>query len=190
VLRHELGHTIGARHEHTRPEAGTCYEDSDWRPLTSYDAFSVMHYPQCHGRGDWALILTAKDKFGAACLYGATAATSFDLAGCPGGAPTRTAKPRERKTAMSGIDGDWLMADEGGVLTIKDGQWHHPRQGVADIVKGQGAASYEVQYPQSRGVICSYVVRKMAGSRLFLEASDPTQPADYCPSGVLTSVDE
>jgi hypothetical protein len=73
ILRHELGHTLGFRHEHTRPEAGTCFEDSNWRPLTSYDAFSVMHYPQCNGRGDWSLILTDKDKSASACLYGAAA---------------------------------------------------------------------------------------------------------------------
>jgi serine protease len=71
VLRHELGHTLGARHEHTRPESGTCFEDQAWRPVTNYDAFSVMHYPQCNGRGDWTLRLTELDKNGVACVYGA-----------------------------------------------------------------------------------------------------------------------
>jgi serine protease len=71
ILRHELGHTLGWRHEHTRPESGTCFEDNEWRPLTSYDSFSVMHYPQCNGAGDWSLTLTNFDKNGAACLYGA-----------------------------------------------------------------------------------------------------------------------
>jgi hypothetical protein len=70
ILRHELGHALGWRHEHTRPESGTCFEDNDWRPLTSYDRFSVMHYPQCNGGGDWSLTLTDLDKNGAACVYG------------------------------------------------------------------------------------------------------------------------
>ena len=64
ILRHELGHTLGFRHEHTRPESGTCFEDADWRPLTDYDAFSVMHYPQCNGGGDWSLKLTDCDNKG------------------------------------------------------------------------------------------------------------------------------
>lgn len=71
VLRHELGHTLGFRHEHTRPESATCYEDSSWRALTSYDVASVMHYPHCNGTGDWSLELTATDGDGAAALYGA-----------------------------------------------------------------------------------------------------------------------
>jgi serine protease len=78
ILRHELGHTIGARHEHTRPEAGTCFEDADWHPLTSYDAFSVMHYPQCNGLGDWSLVLTPKDKSGVACVYGPASGFTMD----------------------------------------------------------------------------------------------------------------
>lgn len=70
VLRHELGHTLGARHEHTRPESGACFEDNNWIPVTNYDAFSVMHYPQCKGLGDWTLNLTLMDQNGIACEYG------------------------------------------------------------------------------------------------------------------------
>ena len=69
VITHELGHTLGFRHEHTRPEAGQCYEDSSWRPLTPYDSTSVMHYPQCGGTGP-ALTMSARDREGAAALYG------------------------------------------------------------------------------------------------------------------------
>ena len=69
VLRHELGHTIGFRHEHTRPESGTCFEDNNWRALTAYDSSSVMHYPQCNGTQNGDLVLTNLDKSGAHSLY-------------------------------------------------------------------------------------------------------------------------
>jgi serine protease len=70
VLGHELGHVLGFRHEHTRPEAAKCFEDSRWRGLTPYDSASIMHYPHCNGSSsdlDW----TARDAQGAAALYGA-----------------------------------------------------------------------------------------------------------------------
>ncbi|AGC47060.1 hypothetical protein MYSTI_05784 [Myxococcus stipitatus DSM 14675] len=69
ILRHELGHTLGFRHEHTRPEAGVCFEDNQWRGLTPYDSGSVMHYPQCNGTNTWNLTLTNLDKQGAGILY-------------------------------------------------------------------------------------------------------------------------
>ena len=71
ILRHELGHTLGFRHEHTRPESGTCFEDSNWRALTTYDSASVMHYPQCNGSQSGDLVITAKDTQGIQALYGA-----------------------------------------------------------------------------------------------------------------------
>ncbi len=69
ILGHELGHTLGFRHEHTRPEAGTCFEDNNWRPLTPYDSSSIMHYPQCNGTSS-NLSMTATDRQGAVTLYG------------------------------------------------------------------------------------------------------------------------
>ena len=86
ILLHELGHTLGFVHEHTRPEAGT-WEETDgtgcftplgsyWRAVTPYDSGSVMNYPWCHADAsldftrDFAL--TGRDKEGAAALYGAS----------------------------------------------------------------------------------------------------------------------
>lgn len=69
VMRHELGHTIGLRHEHTRPESGVCFEDNNWAALTAYDSASVMHYPQCNGTQNGDLVLTNLDRTGASILY-------------------------------------------------------------------------------------------------------------------------
>jgi hypothetical protein len=69
ILGHELGHTLGFRHEHTRPEAGTCFEDNNWRPLTPYDSVSIMHYPQCNG-GSENLTFSSLDAQGIKALYG------------------------------------------------------------------------------------------------------------------------
>lgn len=69
IMGHELGHTLGFRHEHTRPEAGTCFEDNNWRPLTPYDSASIMHYPQCNGTSD-DLSFTSYDRQGVQALYG------------------------------------------------------------------------------------------------------------------------
>jgi hypothetical protein len=93
VVRHELGHVLGFRHEHTRPEAGTCFEDNAWRALTSYDRASIMHYPHCNGVGDWSnKPLSALDKQGVAALYGPPSGSSPSPSPAPstGGATTET----------------------------------------------------------------------------------------------------
>lgn len=69
ILGHELGHVLGFRHEHTRPEAATCFESSDWRPLTDYDSSSIMHYPKCNGASA-DMTMSDTDRAGIIKLYG------------------------------------------------------------------------------------------------------------------------
>ncbi len=74
IVAHELGHTLGFRHEHIRPEANAtnCIEDNQFRGLTTYDSASVMHYPQCNGTST-NLAFTTRDQQGVVALYGAPA---------------------------------------------------------------------------------------------------------------------
>lgn len=74
VFRHELGHVLGFRHEHTNPASGTCFEDSNWRSVTPYDQSSVMHYQWCNGVTTADLSLTELDQQGSIELYGLAAA--------------------------------------------------------------------------------------------------------------------
>lgn len=72
VLRHELGHVLGFRHEHIRDQAPMDCPDepmADTRALTEYDAESVMHY-FCGGMGSATLAITELDRQGAEAVYG------------------------------------------------------------------------------------------------------------------------
>jgi hypothetical protein len=73
VLRHELGHVLGLRHEHIRFPGTFCTETGTSRAVTAYDSQSMMHYPWCPGGtnvGD--LEVTARDAQGLRTLYAAT----------------------------------------------------------------------------------------------------------------------
>lgn len=70
-LRHELGHTLGFRHEHiSKSSKGLCPENETFTPVTDYDQLSVMHYPQCGGKNVITnMVLSAMDEDGAKAVY-------------------------------------------------------------------------------------------------------------------------
>lgn len=68
VLRHELGHILGYRHEHIVNIPGCATEGGAWIPITPYTPKSVMHY-FCGGSGSFDLALRDADKRGHRCLY-------------------------------------------------------------------------------------------------------------------------
>jgi hypothetical protein len=140
VLRHELGHTLGFRHEHTRPESGACFEDNDFKPITAYDKLSVMHYPQCNGGTSWKLLLTDRDKSGAACVYGSAPGFSVDTAICtprlpptpPADAPIVKSFPNQSVTRGAVKEYAALAAKPGSLVRISM-KPHGARPGDPDL---------------------------------------------------------
>jgi len=71
ILRHELGHVLGFRHEHIRSGAPAICPDENTQgtiDLTQYDPKSVMHY-FCGGVGTKDLKITIIDSIGASIHY-------------------------------------------------------------------------------------------------------------------------
>ena len=72
VLRHELGHVLGWRHEHIShdaPPACPDEDDFDHHKITQYDPKSVMHY-FCGGVGSKELKISDIDRAGSVQIYG------------------------------------------------------------------------------------------------------------------------
>ena len=68
VLRHEIGHILGYRHEHIVNIPGCAREGSAYVPITPYTPKSVMHY-FCGGAGSFDLSIRPEDERGHRCLY-------------------------------------------------------------------------------------------------------------------------
>ncbi|WP_117590914.1 matrixin family metalloprotease [Flavobacterium subsaxonicum] len=75
ILRHEIGHVLGFRHEHIWLQDGSCpgeqiIEDAlGAEAKTLYDPYSVMHYPCGLNVNNTQLLLTDFDKKGALLVY-------------------------------------------------------------------------------------------------------------------------
>jgi hypothetical protein len=88
VVRHELGHMLGFRHEHPWDPTPACGEsqsvgaptDVTGRQLTAYDKSSVMHYPHCDGISGVDMVLSPLDGDGSRSIYGMPASWYVPLA--------------------------------------------------------------------------------------------------------------
>jgi hypothetical protein len=78
ILTHELGHTIGFRHEHIWIGC-TSEGTANARQVTVYDQTSVMHYPQCRTPAGGGYAISALDYSGAALLYGLAPALTTNV---------------------------------------------------------------------------------------------------------------
>lgn len=73
ILTHELGHSLGFRHEHIWIGC-TSEGTSSARAVTPYDVSSIMHYPQCRTPAGGGYVMSALDYAGSITLYGMAAA--------------------------------------------------------------------------------------------------------------------
>lgn len=139
IMIHELGHTLGFRHEHVRAPGDPCNEDGgtpQFRGVTAYDQISTMHYPQCGSPGN-TLALSALDRSGIALVYGAPAQNMPPMTNIT--APTNGATvPPTFKVNSAVVDTDLvraeLLIDGTSYQTLTTGPFEFQ---VTDLALGQ-----------------------------------------------------
>jgi hypothetical protein len=202
VLRHELGHILGLRHEHIRVPGTSCNtEDSSWRPVTTYDSNSVMHYHSCTGStntGDYRI--TALDAQGVKSLYGPGSAHGFawvTAAGAvspvysfnsEGGAVTASVAGTGPSTVYT-VTFAGLGGMGGNVQAVAYGASNARCQvvGWGGVWPGALSATVKCHTPAGTGVASAFVVqyaRKATfvdGTGGFMWVHNPTTPG-ACPA--------
>lgn len=179
VLRHELGHVLGFRHEHIRSEApAVCWGETPGAaaPLTAYDPQSVMHY-FCGEVGSKALEITPVDVDGARALYGPAAApeAASSLDSLPYG-------PRELDALRRAVEEDpvavgrklWrIVRSRAGEPTDEDAR------ALAESVVGGGEESFGLSdLPFLLGKEPSYDFELPKGHEHDIPGFDPAHPLD------------
>jgi hypothetical protein len=107
IITHELGHSLGFRHETIRP--GDCNQNEappTWREITNVDRYSVMHShpafnPSCNGLQTGDQAVSQWDREGAMDLY-AAAPTVLATSGTTAYATKRSTGDIYRRTSSSG----------------------------------------------------------------------------------------
>lgn len=177
VLRHELGHTLGFRHEHIRPEvvSGCLPESNNFRAVTAYDSASVMHYPQCNGTNRGDLVLTALDRQGALATYGAPAPILLGGGGNLGLMP--------RAVTTDGTNVYWSTLESVLRVPVSGGVTTTVARGVLPFALSLvGGALYWSEFQNQ----APSTIRKTVGGVTQLLASDVIMSSPQC-IGVLGS---
>ncbi len=143
IMRHELGHALGFRHEHTHLEAdpeADCFENFSWRALTPYDSASVMHYPQCKGSNRGDLVLTAYDQQGVASVYGPSSIDAFTVT-----TPNDADRLKGDETNL--IPGDFNGDGRMDFLRQEKNNWDNNALATAEVWLSNGNGTFTVTTP-------------------------------------------
>lgn len=127
VLRHELGHALGFRHEHIRSGAPPACPGEDTTgtfDLTKYDPRSVMHY-FCGELGTRDLAISDLDRVGAQRVYGPPL-SAFNFVS-PNPAEDESANLEEPEEApLPANNSSYLMSRQIGVAGFDDSYFDEP----------------------------------------------------------------